>query len=181
MTDHGAGGGAYGEESPGDPDDPFGFGMRRFGRSACPTGESDGPSSAGEGVRGRCRSVRGTAAVRADARGGSGRDRDDHRVIGAGPQIATVEDFTIATTAGEIGARRYEPDNAAATIFWIHGGGWVICDLDTHDAVCRLLAKSSGCRVVAVDYRRAPEHPFPAPLEDCWDALGAVAAEFGTR
>ncbi len=98
-------------------------------------------------------------------------------LIGAGPQIATVEDFTIATTGGEIGARRYEPDNATATIFWIHGGGWVICDLDTHDAVCRLLAKSSGCRVVAVDYRRAPEHPFPAPLEDCWDALGAVAAQ----
>jgi acetyl esterase len=100
-------------------------------------------------------------------------------LIGAGPQIATVEDFTIATTGGEIGARRYEPDNATATIFWIHGGGWVICDLDTHDAVCRMLAKSSGCRVVAVDYRRAPEHPFPAPLEDCWDALGAVAAQFG--
>ena len=100
-------------------------------------------------------------------------------LIGAGPQIATVEDFMIATTAGEIGARRYDPDNATATIFWIHGGGWVICDLDTHDAVCRLLARSSGCRVVAVDYRRAPEHPFPAPLEDCWDALGAVAARFG--
>ena len=100
-------------------------------------------------------------------------------LIGAGPQIATVEDFTIATTGGEIGARRYEPDSAPATIFWIHGGGWVICDLDTHDAVCRLLAKSSGCRVVAVDYRRAPEHSFPAPLEDCWDALGAVAARFG--
>ena len=97
-------------------------------------------------------------------------------LIGAGPQIATVEDFTIATTAGEIGARRYEPDNATATIFWIHGGGWVICDLDTHDAVCRLLAKSSGCRVVAVDYRRAPEHPFPAPLEDCWDALRAAGS-----
>jgi acetyl esterase len=100
-------------------------------------------------------------------------------LIGAGPHVATVEDFTIQTTAGEIRARRYEPDDAAATIFWIHGGGWVICDLDTHDAVCRILAESSGCRVIAVDYRRAPEHPFPAPLEDCWDALRAVAADSG--
>jgi acetyl esterase len=100
-------------------------------------------------------------------------------LIGDGPQIATVEDFTIATTAGEISARRYVPENAPATILWIHGGGWVVCDLNTHDAVCRILAKSSGCRVIAVDYRRAPEHPFPAPLDDCWDALGAVAEQLG--
>jgi acetyl esterase len=97
-------------------------------------------------------------------------------LIGAGPEVASVEDFAIPTSAGEIGARRYVPEDPAATIFWIHGGGWVICDLDTHDAVCRILAASSGCRVIAVDYRRAPEHPFPAPLEDCWDALGWVAA-----
>jgi acetyl esterase len=101
-------------------------------------------------------------------------------LIGAGPDVATVEDFTIPTTAGGVAARRYVPNDAAATIFWIHGGGWVICDLDTHDAVCRLLASSSGCRVVAVDYRRAPEHPFPAPLEDCWGALQAVAVEAGS-
>jgi acetyl esterase len=100
-------------------------------------------------------------------------------LIGAGPVIASVEDFTIPTTAGEIGARRYTPEDATATILWLHGGGWVICDLETHDAVCRLLAASSGCRVIAVDYRRAPEHPFPAPLEDCWDALRAVAADHG--
>jgi acetyl esterase/lipase len=100
-------------------------------------------------------------------------------LIGAGPEVATVENFTIPTTAGVVGARRYVPEDAAATILWIHGGGWVICDLDTHDAVCRLLAESSGCRVIAVDYRRAPEHPFPAPLEDCWDALGVVAADSG--
>jgi acetyl esterase len=100
-------------------------------------------------------------------------------LIGAGPEVATVEDFKIATTAGEVAARRYVPDDAAGTILWIHGGGWVICDLETHDAVCRLLAASSGCRVIAVHYRRAPEHPFPAPLEDCWNALRAVAAETG--
>lgn len=98
-------------------------------------------------------------------------------LIGAGPDLPTVEDFSCPTAAGTIAARRYVPADAAGTILWIHGGGWVICDLDTHDAVCRLLAVSSGCRVVALDYRRAPEHPFPASLEDCWDALRAVAAE----
>src|ERR1700748_1208733 len=81
-----------------------------------------------------------------------------------------------APAGGTAAPRRYVPADAAGTILWIHGGGWVICDLETHDAVCRLLAVSSGCRVVAVDYRRAPEHPFPAPLDDCWDALRAVAA-----
>ena len=100
-------------------------------------------------------------------------------LMGPGPQVATVEDFTIATTGANIRARRYEPADAAGTILWIHGGGWVICDLDTHDAVCRILATTSGCRVVAVDYRRAPEHPFPMPLEDCWDALLAVATTNG--
>lgn len=100
-------------------------------------------------------------------------------LMGPGPQVATVEDFTIATTGANIGGRRYEPADAAGTILWIHGGGWVICDLDTHDAVCRILATTSGCRVVAVDYRRAPEHPFPVPLEDCWDALLAVATTNG--
>jgi acetyl esterase len=98
-------------------------------------------------------------------------------LIGAGPEVPTVEDFRCPTSTGTIGARRYVPADAAGTILWIHGGGWVICDLETHDAVCRLLAVSSGCRVVAVDYRRAPEHPFPASLEDCWDALQALAAE----
>jgi len=109
-----------------------------------------------------------------EARGATGMITE---LIGAGPEVSRVEDFRCATATGTIGARRYVPADAAATILWIHGGGWVICDLDTHDAVCRLLAVSSGCRVVAVNYRRAPEHPFPAPLEDCWDALGAVAAE----
>jgi acetyl esterase len=109
----------------------------------------------------------------AEARAATGVITD---LIGGGPEVATVEDFELPTTAGAVGARRYVPDGAAGTIFWIHGGGWVICDLETHDAVCRLLAVSSGCRVIAVDYRRAPEHPFPAPLEDCWDALQTVAA-----
>jgi acetyl esterase len=98
-------------------------------------------------------------------------------MVRAGPQLATVEELSIPVSEGDIEGRRYVPEGAAATILWLHGGGWVICDLETHDAMCRLLAASSGCRVIAVDYRRAPEHPFPTPLEDCWDALGWVASQ----
>ena len=97
--------------------------------------------------------------------------------VGSGPELANVENITIPTSAGEIPGRRYTPEDAAGTVMWIHGGGWVICDLDTHDAMCRLLAKESGCEVIAVDYRLAPEHPFPASLEDCWDALQWVASQ----
>lgn len=102
-------------------------------------------------------------------------------LVGAGPEVARVSDFSIPTSEGEIPARRYVPADAAGVILWIHGGGWVICDLDTHDAMCRLLANESGCEVVAIDYRLAPEHPFPAPLEDCWDALRWVAEQAGEQ
>jgi acetyl esterase len=102
-------------------------------------------------------------------------------LVGQGPELPQVEDFQLPTRAGEITARRYVPEDPQATILWLHGGGWVIGDLESHDAMCRLLAQSSGCRVVAVDYRLAPEHPFPAPLEDCWDALTYLAALDGDQ
>jgi acetyl esterase len=100
-------------------------------------------------------------------------------LVGAGPQVARLDEFSIPTSAGEVPARRYVPEDPAGVVLWIHGGGWVICDLDTHDAMCRLLANESGCEVVAIDYRLAPEHPFPAPLEDSWDALCWVAEQAG--
>jgi len=102
-------------------------------------------------------------------------------LVGPGPEVARVSEFSIPTSEGEISARRYVPADAAGVILWIHGGGWVICDLDTHDAMCRLLANESGCEVVAIDYRLAPEHPFPAPLEDGWDALRWVAEQAGEQ
>jgi acetyl esterase len=101
--------------------------------------------------------------------------------VGAGPEVARLDEFSIPTSAGEIAARLYAPSDPAGVILWIHGGGWVICDLDTHDAMCRMLATESGCEVIAVDYRLAPEHPFPAPLEDAWDALRWVAEQAGER
>ena len=101
-----------------------------------------------------------------------------NQIVGPGPEVAIVEDFTVPVTGASIAARLYEPTDIAATVFYIHGGGWTICDLDSHDAMCRVLANSSGCRVVAIDYRLAPEHPFPTPLEDSWDALCWVASKY---
>ena len=69
--------------------------------------------------------------------------------------------------------------NAPALVFY-HGGGWVIGDLDTHDGLCRHLANRSGGVVVAVDYRLAPEDPFPAAVDDAIDAFTYVAAQAST-
>ena len=87
--------------------------------------------------------------------------------------LARIEDVTVAGAAGAIGARLYAPSQAKGLpcILYIHGGGWVICDLDSHDLLARALAKESGCAVLSVDYRLAPEHPFPAGLLDCRAAL----------
>lgn len=68
----------------------------------------------------------------------------------------------------------YRLGNAASklpAVVYYHGGGWVICNLDSHDAVCRRLCVQSGAVIVSVDYRLSPEHPFPAPLDDCYAAL----------
>jgi acetyl esterase len=76
---------------------------------------------------------------------------------------------------GDIGipVRVYVPEREGPypTLVFYHGGGWVIGDLDTHDETCRVLTNEAECMVVSVDYRLAPEHPFPAPLEDCYTAL----------
>jgi acetyl esterase len=80
-----------------------------------------------------------------------------------------VVDRHIPGPGGELPIRVYRRFGAAAAppaIVYLHGGGWVAGDLDTHDGTCRLLADVSGCVVVAVDYRRAPEHPFPAAIDD---------------
>jgi acetyl esterase len=80
-----------------------------------------------------------------------------------------IRDLMVAGAAGPIKARLYTPKSAAtpgAGLVYYHGGGWVIGDLDTHDKLCRNLASSGGFRVLAVDYRLAPEHPFPASHDD---------------
>ncbi|MGV1047111.1 MAG: alpha/beta hydrolase [Solirubrobacterales bacterium] len=90
--------------------------------------------------------------------------------------VGRVEPLEIATAAGPMGARFYLPAGLPGGIpppllVYFHGGGWVIGDLDTHDDVCRFLAAAAGIAVLSVDYRLAPEHPFPAAVEDGWDAF----------
>ena len=81
-----------------------------------------------------------------------------------------------ATAAG-LPARLYiPPDETGATLVYYHGGGWVVGDLDSHDALCRHLATASGARVLSVDYRLAPEHPFPAPVDDALAAFRDAVA-----
>jgi acetyl esterase len=91
--------------------------------------------------------------------------------------VKKVVDRKIPGPDGEIPIRLYYPDGDApfATLVYFHGGGWVIGDLDTHHSFCHALAKTSGCLVVAVDYRLAPEHRYPAAVEDAYAATTWVA------
>jgi acetyl esterase len=80
-----------------------------------------------------------------------------------------VRELSVAGAAGPIKARLYAPKAAPTPgpgLVYYHGGGWVIGDLDTHDGLCKQLASASGVRVLSIDYRLAPEHPFPAAHED---------------
>ncbi len=88
--------------------------------------------------------------------------------------------------AGGVASRLYRPNDRSdlGLLVYFHGGGWVIGDLESHDNVCRALANGSGHAVLSVDYRLAPEHPFPAPLEDALTATRWAhghAAELGCR
>ncbi len=99
-------------------------------------------------------------------------------------ELARVEDITIAGAQGPLRARLYAPrdDASLPVVLYLHGGGWVIGSIETHDSLCQLLAKSSGCCVISLDYRLAPEHKFPAAPEDVYAALvdlQARAAELG--
>jgi acetyl esterase len=89
--------------------------------------------------------------------------------------MASVKPVEIPGPGGTIPARLYVPrlpsPTAAPLLVYYHGGGWVIGDLDMYEGPCRLLAAAAGCLILSVDYRLAPEHPFPAPLEDAFAAF----------
>ncbi|PWT98532.1 MAG: hypothetical protein C5B51_28980 [Terriglobia bacterium] len=92
--------------------------------------------------------------------------------------LERVEDRSILGPAGPIPIRIYASENGGVRpgLVYFHGGGWVIGDLDTHDAPCRAIARLSGAVIVAIDYRLAPEHKFPAALEDCETATRWVCS-----
>ena len=97
-----------------------------------------------------------------------------------GPEVASVSNHLAPGIHGDIPVRVYVPttDEAGSlpVCVWFHGGGWVVGSLDTTDATCRALANAAGAVVVSVDYRLAPEHPFPIPLDDCYAATEWAAA-----
>jgi acetyl esterase len=93
--------------------------------------------------------------------------------------VQSVRDLTVPTPAGGVGARLYVPHGVAAPsplLVYFHGGGFVCGDLETHDPTCRFLAREGGVRILAIGYRRAPEHRFPAAVED-----GHAALRFAQR
>jgi acetyl esterase len=92
--------------------------------------------------------------------------------------VAIVRDETVEGGAGPIKARLYDVEDGAArpTLVYYHGGGFVFGDLDSHDALCRRLALAGKIRVIAIDYRLAPEHPFPAAPDDAWAAFNDIVA-----
>jgi len=97
--------------------------------------------------------------------------------------MARIDAYEIPVAGGAIGARAYTPEGPdggiAPALVYFHGGGWVVGSLDTHDRLCRALADRARSKVVAVDYRLAPEHPFPTPVEDAVAAFRWIAGKAG--
>ncbi|MDR7274488.1 alpha/beta hydrolase [Catenuloplanes atrovinosus] len=87
--------------------------------------------------------------------------------VGPGPSVPVTD---------VPGGRRYG-DGGPGVIVYAHGGGWALGDLDTHDGLCRTLSDATGCTVLSVDYRRPPEHPYPAALDDVTRAIATVRGE----
>ncbi|MDQ6697523.1 MAG: alpha/beta hydrolase [Actinomycetota bacterium] len=92
-------------------------------------------------------------------------------------EVAVVENRSVHGPNGEVPVRVYTPAGSGpfGVLVWIHGGGWVIGDLDTADPTARKLCAAAEVVVVSVDYGLAPEHPSPAPLQDCWAVVQWVA------
>src|SRR6516165_9254486 len=102
------------------------------------------------------------------------------RMVECKEAIGKIEDRTFAGPAGPLPFRVYTPVAAngepSGGVIFFHGGAWVLGNLDTHDCLCRILTNESVCRFISVDYRLAPEHPFPAAVEDACAATAWIAA-----
>ena len=93
------------------------------------------------------------------------------KLVGDPEPVARVEDRVIPGPGGDLPIRVYTPRHrSGGAVVYFHGGGWVLCNLDTHDDLCRSLANRSETTVVSVDYRLAPESKYPAAAEDCYAA-----------
>ena len=104
----------------------------------------------------------------------------NNAMIPAGPDLESVRDIVIPSQAGGMPVRMYSPSaSAPGLVVYYHGGGWVVGSLDGWDSSVRALAVASGCDVVSVDYRLAPEHVFPAAADDAYDALVWAASADG--
>ena len=102
------------------------------------------------------------------------------RLKGPPEPVEAVEDLSIDGPGGPLALRLYRPGvSAPPLLVFLHGGGWVIGDLDIQDGLCRALVNRAGCAVLSVDYRLAPEHPFPAASDDAWAAFRWAAAHGG--
>lgn len=90
-----------------------------------------------------------------------------------------VSRLQIPTASGQIATRMYHGRHDRPLVIYFHGGGWVIGDLDTHDPYCSALSAASGCTILSVDYRLAPEHTFPAAHDDCEAATRWIISNTG--
>jgi acetyl esterase len=130
-----------------------------------------------EQLLGRLSALPSDAADIEEAR--AGMLRDTPGVAGAPMPVAEARDVD----AAGVPARLYRPESATGgALLFMHGGGFVIGSVETHDGLCRELANGSGATVLSVEYRRAPEHPSPAALDDCdtaWDWLRSASDELG--
>jgi len=105
---------------------------------------------------------------------------DALRVSGDPQPVESVDDEEVPGAAGPLRARRYVPsEHDGGLLVYFHGGGFVRGDLDTHDPLCRRLANAARCQVLAIDYRLAPEHPFPAAAEDAIAVTEWAGGEHG--
>lgn len=97
------------------------------------------------------------------------------------PPVGEADDLKLELAGRTLSVRRYRPahpprEELLPTLMFFHGGGWVLGDLDTHDVLCRHLVRGAGCSVFSVDYRLAPEHPFPAAVDDACEATAWLRA-----
>jgi acetyl esterase len=97
---------------------------------------------------------------------------DSPALVGPPAPVAAVADRVVPGPAGDLGVRVFTPDGSPPfpIVVWFHGGGWVVGTLDTYDPLCRALAAAVPAVVVSVDYRLAPEHRYPAAVEDAYAA-----------